>query len=293
MFLDEGKEYAFLHHGANAIHVPRINLHADAMSGISGRARIMPGNECCASMSAATASMEFTIDLQLIRELIADEKTIAAAEIGERGPLVAFARSQARHDQRLAAAADLGSLACRAGCSWCCHFTIDVRAVEVLRILDYLRTFPAPEQRRLWTRIESNAQQLAALNEDERAQVNIECAFLRDGQCSIYPVRPQTCRNYHATDVAGCKQAFEEPDNEDIDPDFAPLFYQIGRTHVEAFAKALGDARFDTQAYEFNAALSAALNEPNTRSRFLSNEQPFTDLTGSEVPPEFLEGEEE
>lgn len=237
--------------------------------------------------------MEFTIDLQLIRELIADEGSKAKVEIGALGPIAAFAHSQSRHDERLAGAADLGSLACRAGCSWCCHFTIDVRAVEVFRILDHVRGFPEAERQRLRARIESNAQRLAGLDEEERARINIECAFLRDGQCSIYSVRPQTCRNYHATDVTGCQQAYEQPENEDIDPDFAPQFYQIGRSHVEAFAQALRDARFDDDVYEFNAALLAAMDETTALSRFLSQVQPFTDLVGTEVPPEFLDEDED
>jgi Fe-S-cluster containining protein len=237
--------------------------------------------------------MEFTIDLQLVRKLISDERTQAAAEIGQEGPIAALARSQSRQDERLAAAPDAGTLACRPGCSWCCHFTIDVLAVEVFSILDHLATLPTKEQQRLRERIQRNAQQLAGLDEDERARTNIECAFLRDGQCTIYAVRPQTCRNYHATNAAGCQQVFEHPENEDIDPDFAPLVYQIGRTHVEAFAKALRDARFDTQVYEFNAALITAMNAPASQSRFLNKTQPFTDLAGSEVPPEFLEDTEE
>lgn len=236
--------------------------------------------------------MEFTLDLHLVRKIIADERARAIAEIQASGPIAALARSQSRHDERLAGAPDLSSLDCRAGCSWCCHFSIDVRAAEVFRILDHLSTLPQSEQQRLRARIETNAQQLAGMDEEQRARINIECAFLRDNQCSIYELRPQTCRNYHATDVTGCRQAFEQPENEDIDPDFAPLFYQIGRSHVEAFAEALTDARYDADVYEFNAALLAALNEPTTRSRFLSKVQPFTDLVGTEVPPEFLEEEE-
>jgi Fe-S-cluster containining protein len=235
--------------------------------------------------------MEFTIDLELVRKVMEHERTRAACEIGERGPIGALAQSQSRHDARLSSAPDMNSLACKAGCSWCCHFTIDVRAVEVFRILDHLATLSAPEQQRLRERIERNAQQLSRLDEDQRARTNIECAFLLDGRCSIYSVRPQTCRNYHATDASGCQQAFEQPDNEDIDPEFAPLFYQIGRSHVEAFAKAMSDERYDAEVYEFNAALLAAMNEPTTRSRFLSMVQPFTNLTGSEVPPEFLDEE--
>jgi Fe-S-cluster containining protein len=237
--------------------------------------------------------MEFTIDLELVRRVIDDERTRAASEISEGGPIAALAQSQSRHDARLSCATDVSSLACRQGCSWCCHFTIDVRAVEVLRILEHMRTLPEAEQDRLQQRIERNVMQLAGLDEEERARINIECAFLRGGDCSIYSVRPQTCRNYHATDAAGCQQAFEQPGNEDIDPDFAPLFYQVGHSHVEAFAQALKDAHFDSSVYEFNAALIAAMNEPATQTRFLSKVPPFSDLAGSDVPPEFLEEEED
>src|SRR5689334_22941356 len=112
--------------------------------------------------------MEFTIDLQRVRQIIAEERAQANAEIAELGPIAALARSQSRHDDRLSAAPDANLLACRAGCSWCCHFTIDVRAVEVFRILDHVRSFPESEQQRLRERLEHNAQRLAGLDEDER-----------------------------------------------------------------------------------------------------------------------------
>jgi Fe-S-cluster containining protein len=235
--------------------------------------------------------MEFTLDLHLVRRLVADERDRATAEIASEGPLVAYARSQSRHEQRLAEAGDASTLACRAGCSWCCHFTIDVRAVEVFRILDHLATLPATEQQRIRERIAKNAQMVQRLNESERARTNIECAFLNEGRCSIYLARPQTCRNYHATDAAGCQQAFEHPENEDIDPDFAPLVYQSGHAHVEAFANAMASAGYETDVYEMNTALAAALSEPSTRARFLSKVQAFTDLVGFDVPTEFLDEE--
>jgi Fe-S-cluster containining protein len=235
--------------------------------------------------------MEFTLDLQLLRTLIADERNRATEEIASEWPLAAYTRSQSRHDARLAEAADANTLACRAGCSWCCHFTIDIRAVEVLRILDHLATLPQTEQRRVRERIAKNAQTIARLNEDERARINIECAFLNEGRCLIYSARPQTCRNYHATDVAGCRQAFEEPENEDIDPDFAPLVYQAGHAHVEAFASAMAAAGYEIDVYEMNTALSAALAEPGACARFLSRAQAFSELTGIKVPAQFLDEE--
>jgi Fe-S-cluster containining protein len=69
--------------------------------------------------------------------------------------------------------------------------------------------------------------------------------ILNEGRCTVYAARPQSCRNYHATDVAGCRQSYEEPENLDIDPDFAPGVYQAGGAHVEAVSTAMREAGYD------------------------------------------------
>src|SRR5450631_2483730 len=66
---------------------------------------------------------------------------------------------------------------------------------------------------------------------------------------------PQSCRNFHATNVAGCRQSYEEPENLDIDPDFAPGPYQAGGAHVEAVSTAMRDAGYDVNAYELNSSM--------------------------------------
>lgn len=234
--------------------------------------------------------MEIVIDAALVREVLDGEYSRARGEIDSVGPLRALGRSQQRHDQRIASAADVGTLDCRPGCSWCCHFSVDVRAVEVFGILDYVERHFAPDaMERLRADVRVNALVLAGLDETERMTRNVRCAFLVDGQCAIYPVRPQTCRNYHATDAAGCRLSFEQPDNLDIDPDFAPGVYQAGGAHVEAFGAALHDAGFDARAYELHAALDAAMSDPAARGRFESGLPPFTQLAGEEVPAEFEE----
>ncbi|MFL6575470.1 MAG: YkgJ family cysteine cluster protein [Povalibacter sp.] len=234
--------------------------------------------------------MEILIDFARVRRLLAQEYQQARTEIGEVGPIAAYERSQQRQDERLASAPDANTLACKAGCSWCCHFTIDLRPVEVFRILEHVeRTFDAAAQERLRARLAINREITAPLDEMQRMQQNVECAFLDEGRCTIYAARPQTCRNYHATNAAGCQKSFEEPENLEIDPDFAPLVYQIGGAHVEAFAKAMRDEGYDVDAYEMNLALSAALEQPDARSRFAARQKPFTSIEGDEVPDEFSE----
>jgi Fe-S-cluster containining protein len=232
--------------------------------------------------------MEFTLDLALVRGILTQEHASARAEISAMGVAQALERSQHRHDSRIASAPDVGTLACRAGCSWCCYFTVDVRAVEVFRILDVVeRTFTAEEKARVYAEVRANAATLKNLDESARTTRNVKCPFLSGGRCTIYAARPQTCRNYHATDAAGCQQSFEDPHNEDIDPDFAPGVYQAGTAHVEAFSTAMREAGYEVSVYELNCALDAALSDAGARERFEARQLPFTDLSGEDVPAEF------
>jgi Fe-S-cluster containining protein len=237
--------------------------------------------------------MDIEIDPELVEPILEQEYPQARREIAAFGPVRAYELSQMRHDERLAAAPDAPTLACKAGCYWCCYFSVDVRAVEVVRILDFVAThFTPEEQARLQQEVQTNSAVFRPLDEMERMRRNVKCPFLAAGRCTIYAARPQTCRNYHATDVAGCQQSFEEPDNFDIEPEFAPLFYQAGGAHVDAFAKALRDEGYEIDAYEINTAIAAALADPQgTRRRFDAKARALPALEGSEVPFEFVDDE--
>ena len=238
--------------------------------------------------------MEFTIDLALVRKLARGETQSARAEIKNQGIRQAFSNALIRHDAGIADAADVNTLACSQGCSWCCYFSVDVRPVEVLNIMEYLRLhFDDERVQQLHNELAANSRVLNGLDEDERMQHNIKCPFLMEGKCSIYPVRPQTCRNYHATDASGCKLSYEQPHNFDIAPDYAPLVYQSGATLVDTFADVMDKAGYDIQVYELNGALHAALNAPEeTLQRFLSGQIVFPQLPGTSVPLEFAESQE-
>ena len=234
--------------------------------------------------------MEIIIDDALVGEIVTRETLQARADIDRLGPVAAYESSRSRHDARLSAASDAHTLACKSGCYWCCYFTVDVRAVEVFSILDFMaHELSAAEQVRVRGEIEANSAMLRDLSDLERMRRNVKCPFLAQGRCSIYEARPQTCRNYHATDVAGCRASYERPDDTEIDPEFAPLVYQSGGAHVDAFCSALQERGYDTQAYELSTALAAAMADVESRARFEAKQLPFPTLTGTEVPPEFLD----
>lgn len=237
--------------------------------------------------------MEFTVDTQLVTRIAADELAQTRTDLAQVGPLGALVRSQERHDVRLAAADDAPSLACKAGCFWCCYFTVEARPVEVLRIVEFMHAaLSEADRERIAEEVRTNSAVLAGLDEETRMRHNLKCPFLVAGRCCIYFARPQTCRNYHATDAAGCQRAYEEPENDDIDPQFAPLTYQSGRSHVDAFSMALRQAGYDMAAYELNAALAIALANPTEARARLDARQPvFPTLEGIDVEPEFVDYE--
>jgi Fe-S-cluster containining protein len=234
--------------------------------------------------------VEIVVDEKLVQGILAQEMRQARDELERLGPVAAYERSRSRHDARLSAAPDAHTLACKNGCYWCCYFTVDVRAVEVFSILDFMaRELDAEEQARVRREIEANSALLQGLDEMERMRRNVKCPFLAAGRCSIYEARPQTCRNYHATDAAGCRASYEHPENTEIDPEFAPLVYQSGGAHVDAFCTSLQAAGYDIQAYELSAALAAAMKDRDARARFEAQQSPFPTLAGTEVPAEFLD----
>ena len=232
--------------------------------------------------------MEISLDLPFVLGVLAEEHQRARDEIRDVGVVRAYENSRQRHDDRIASAPDAGSLACRAGCTWCCHFSVDVRTVEVFSILDFVeRSLSAEEKARIYSEVRANSKALQGMDDMERMRRNVKCPFLSAGRCSIYAARPQTCRNYHATDVAGCRQSYEDPDNLEIDPEFAPMVYQAGGAHVDAFTRAMREEGYDTNVYEMNCAIDTALSEPNARERFEQKRAPFKKLAGDDVPGEF------
>jgi Fe-S-cluster containining protein len=236
--------------------------------------------------------VEIILDERLVREIVTAEMQQASDDVARLGPITAYENSRSRHDARLSAAPDVHTLACKSGCFWCCYFTVDVRAVEVFSILDFMqRELSSAEQARVWREIAANSALLRGLDDMERMRRNVKCPFLAEGRCAIYEARPQTCRNYHATDVTGCRASYERPDDTDIDPDFAPLVYQSGGAHVDAFCSALQERGYDVQAYELSSALAAAKEQPDARARFEAKQLPFPTLSGTEVPAEFLDRE--
>lgn len=131
-------------------------------------------------------------------------------------------RGTARRAELVAAGGH--TIACGPGCSACCANIPAVHMGESLTIARYLaRPENDPTRVAFLTRFDVwraalgdlvdrwiVASAAADVEVGKRLAIeawkrNVMCAFLDDGKCSIYPVRPAVCREHHAVDTAaGC-----------------------------------------------------------------------------------------
>ena len=90
-----------------------------------------------------------------------------------------------------------GTPSCKKGCSFCCNIQVACTEIEVDLIIKYMEdnniSLTDTEKDRL------KEQCKFILRKDELKYIQSphkQCVFLKDNECSIYPVRPLSCRNY-------------------------------------------------------------------------------------------------
>ena len=168
-------------------------------------------------------------------------------------------------------------LDCRAGCSLCCSLRVDVFAHEIFPIVHHLRRHFSPEENaRVSARLTAHAEKVRPLTPFEHATQNIPCPLLENGRCSIYPVRPQSCRRHHSQDLAACQYTYDHPtDLETPAAHDRELFRTLTaalRENIETYAQ-LG---YDHTFYELGTALHEALTDPACEPRWRDHEPTFT-----------------
>lgn len=106
-----------------------------------------------------------------------------------------------------------GAVACRSGCDHCCHQSVGVTPPEALRILAFLQESRSSEQlAELRTELSERRKATQALTANERFSPDHPCPFLGDGKCSIYAVRPLSCRGMNSLDARDCERRLRDPE---------------------------------------------------------------------------------
>jgi Fe-S-cluster containining protein len=168
-------------------------------------------------------------------------------------------------------------LACRAGCSLCCSLRVDVFAHEVFPIVEHIRRhWSADEIAALMSRLAGHAQTVLTLTPFEHATRNVPCALLgKDGWCSVYAARPQSCRRHHSQDLPTCQYTYDHPtDLETPAAHDRALFRALTEAMVQNI-EAYAEFGFDQTIYELGTALQEALTDPASWRRWRNHEPAF------------------
>lgn len=133
-----------------------------------------------------------------------------------RPRVVELAQSVMAATSRLAegflARAPEGAVACKAGCDHCCHQSVGVTPPEALAIFDHLTTALADDElEAVKARVAEARQRTRGLSSTERFSPDHPCPFLRDARCSIYEVRPLSCRGMNSLDAGECATRLRDP----------------------------------------------------------------------------------
>jgi Fe-S-cluster containining protein len=166
------------------------------------------------------------------------------------------------------------SLACKEGCDWCCHLDVGTSVPEVIRIADYLRQTQSSEELqairdRLRKRHEMRRERLLV----RRNGTGLPCALLVDHRCTVYPVRPLTCRGANSTDSKACERFLQEPKRTVI-PNYAPQ-HRIAAFVLDGTRAGISESGLKGESLELTAALRIALEEPDAAERWLAGEPVF------------------
>lgn len=235
-------------------------------------------------MEPMSMSPEAVADTCLDAELAPQASGLRDVRAGRATVLAHQVRFYTRLDDAISRqpAVPSQTIACKSGCSYCCHYHVYVYAPEALAIAEHLASSPAAFRDSAVAKLRANAEQVASLGLERHMVTNIACAFLRDDQsCGIYAVRPSACRRHHSMDVTVCKTTFDDPTATDLSSQSA-LILGASDGMVLASAVVMHKEGFDFARYEMTGAVLEALTNRSSLRRWKDGKRSFPTVRDSD-----------
>ena len=171
-----------------------------------------------------TGEEQLALKAPLFQEAWQNELVVGAANTArallQEGASVERAANLARNvmagtsrlSDALLARAPAGTVACKAGCDHCCYQVVGVTPPEALAIVAHLeQTLSEQELDQVRTHVSERFACARGLSPAQRFSADHPCVFLRAGSCSIYEVRPLSCRGMNSLDAGECATRLREP----------------------------------------------------------------------------------
>lgn len=171
---------------------------------------------------------------------------------------------------------------CRAGCSFCCHTNVSVRAPEAFQIARSIRKRSNSSLRQ---RLSLQRELHLTLSSDERWALRTPCAFLENGNCSIYSIRPSMCQLYASVNVKACQSSFNGSDEDIPQPGMFIVFRSQMSTAFFAACRKLG---YSCQGYELHQTIEYLLEHPDAEREWYSGSRELEKLSSEQdlIPDE-------
>ena len=165
-------------------------------------------------------------------------------------------------------------LACAEGCAWCCRKVVGCAAPEVLHIAAYLQEHLSPEQMEATRqRVAERDDERRNLRQDSWAAKRVACPLLVNERCSVYPVRPLTCRGFNSTDARSCERSVKSHQHVDVPTHDPP--HRLATFVLDGLRSGLSEAGLTGDLLELTAALRVALTLPDGAQQWLAGQPLF------------------
>lgn len=115
---------------------------------------------------------------------------------GKLASMAAMSKFYSRMDDAIALVP--GKVACKEGCSYCCHYHVYVHGPEVFALAEFINTkLDTSARAKVRKQLEENVKKIAGMTVEEHVKTNVKCALLDDGErCLAYSLRPYACRKH-------------------------------------------------------------------------------------------------
>ena len=162
-------------------------------------------------------------------------------------------------------------IACAPGCHFCCHLPVAVFAHEAIALFRELGRMPDVTASHVKRRILENAARIDNMVAKKHQATNLACAFLVDGRCSAYALRPSACAAYHSTSRECCQQSYgrrrDFASSETAIPTLLEL-HASGEAQIGAVGAGTAHAGLSSTQAELHQALRTLIQDPEAVERW-------------------------
>lgn len=174
-----------------------------------------------------------------------------------------------------------GTIACKAGCGWCCHQHVAVLPAEAIAVAAAIADTP------LAAKFDLDAKAILGTENAARKKARIPCPFLIEGACAVYAVRPNRCRAIHSRDLDFCRSRYEfgrSPVGLPAKPvPLEPVL--MGDQALKGMGQALAAAGIDVEPVELTHAIAALRRDPHLAADYARG-RPFPAAARAPADPE-------